>query len=163
MDIFSPEKRREIMQRVRLRNTAPERAVRSILHRLGFRFRLHARKLPGKPDIVLPKYNTVIFVHGCFWHRHVGCPRASTPASRQEYWLPKFQRTVQRDKENRQKIRGLGWNVITVWECELKKPESLTDKLETLIRHASPHFPVTPLPLAKAAEQSGKYRTDKKG
>jgi len=129
---------------------------------MGFRFRLHAPKLPGKPDIVLPKHNIVIFVHGCFWHRHAGCPRASTPASRQEYWMPKFQRTVRRDKQNRRKIRLLGWSVITVWGCELKTPASLAYRLENSIRRLSSHYPKPLIQLAKAAEVPGKYETGKK-
>lgn len=150
------------MQRVRPKDTTPEKTVRSVLHRLGFRFRLHTPKLPGKPDIVLPKHNIVIFVHGCFWHRHAGCPRASTPASRQEYWIPKFQRTVRRDKQNRRKICLLGWNVITVWECELKTPASLAHRLENLIRRLSSHYPKPFVQLAEAAEVPGKYETRKK-
>ncbi len=125
------------MQRVRSKDTLPEKTVRSFLHRQGFRFRLHDRHLPGKPDIVLPKYKAMIFVHGCFWHRHAGCPRATTPASRQEYWIPKFQRTIQRDKQNRRKASLLGWRVITVWECELKEPDVVAAKLANVLRHYS--------------------------
>lgn len=120
MDTFSPEKRSEIMRRVHSTDTTPEKKVRSLLHGLGFRFRLHRSDLPGKPDIVLPKYRTVVFIHGCFWHRHPGCPRASTPATRREYWLPKFERTMQRDRVNQVKLIGLGWRVVVVWECEMR-------------------------------------------
>jgi DNA mismatch endonuclease (patch repair protein) len=120
LDTFSPGKRSDIMRRVRSTDTTPERKVRSLLHKLGFRFRLQRRDLPGKPDIVLPKRRTVIFVHGCFWHRHPGCSRATTPSSSQEYWLPKFRRTIERDKKNQDELRRQGWNVIVVWECEVK-------------------------------------------
>lgn len=133
MDTVSPEKRSEIMGRIRSRNTRPEMQVRSLLHRMGFRFRLHRKDLPGSPDIVLPKYATVIFVHGCFWHRHAGCPQAGTPATRPEYWLPKFRRTVELDKENQDRLRELGWKVIVLWECELEPLEDLGRKLRDWI------------------------------
>ena len=129
MDTFSPEKRSDIMRRVRSTDTTPEKKVRSLLHKLGFRFRLHRSDLPGKPDIVLPKHRAVVFVHGCFWHRHQGCPHATTPASRQEYWLPKFKRTVERDKKNQEELRQKGWNVIVVWECETKDISKIAEYL----------------------------------
>ena len=151
------------MQRIRFKDTTPEKAVRSLLHRLGFRFRLHHAKLPGKPDIVLPKYSTVVFVHGCFWHRHPGCPKATTPASRQEYWLPKFQRNVERDEQNRRAVRALGWDVITVWECELKKPEVLADRLRSLIRKDHLRYPRMEAQLLQAAQQAAKYKIKRKG
>jgi len=132
LDTFPPEKRSDIMRRVRSADTMPERKVRSLLHKLGFRFRLHQNDLPGKPDIVLPKHRTVIFVHGCFWHRHQGCPRATTPASRQEYWLPKFSRTVERDRKNQEELQRQGWNIIVVWECETK---NLTLLALQLVKH----------------------------
>lgn len=136
MDTFSATERSDIMRRVHGKNTTPEKTVRSMLHRLGFRFRLHGKNLPGNPDIILPKYKTAVFVHGCFWHRHSGCPRASTPATRQEYWLPKFRRTIERDEANQAKLRNTGWNVIVVWECELKDRERLGAKLSKLIHGA---------------------------
>lgn len=106
------------MRRVHSTDTTPERLVRSLLHKLGYRFRIHRLDLPGKPDIVLPKRRTVVFVHGCFWHRHQDCPHATTPASRREYWLPKFKRTVDRDRKNQEELQESGWNVVVVWECE---------------------------------------------
>ena len=118
------------MRRVRSVNTAPEIKVRSLLHRLGFRFRLHRKDLPGNPDIVLPKHSAVIFVHGCFWHRHPGCSRATTPASHRDYWLPKFSRTVERDFKNQEQLRSSGWKVVVVWECELKNLDILADRLQ---------------------------------
>ncbi len=121
------------MRRVRSTDTVPERMVRSLLHKLGFRFRLHRSDLPGKPDIVLPKHRTVVFVHGCFWHRHQGCPHATTPTSGQEYWLPKFRRTIERDRINQEELRQQGWNVVVVWECETKSLARLTAELMRLI------------------------------
>ena len=119
-DILTKRKRSWNMSRIKGKNTKPELLLRSLLHRSGFRFRLHNKKLPGKPDIVLPRYKTVIFVNGCFWHRHSGCKYAYTPKSRQEFWLKKFETTIERDKEKEKKLKREGWNVIVVWECELK-------------------------------------------
>lgn len=151
------------MRLVRSKDTLPEKALRSLLHRRGFRFRLHDRTLPGKPDLVLPKYRAVIFVHGCFWHRHPGCPRTRTPATRQDYWVPKFERTVQRDQQNQRKLRLLGWNVLTVWECELKEAEALVDRLAGLIRREAASYPATDLPpLAAVAEEPGDYAPEEK-
>ena len=113
------------MSRIRGRDTGPERIVRSMLHCMGYRFRLNRADLPGKPDIVLPKYGTVVFVHGCFWHRHRGCRYAYTPKSRVTFWQRKFRRNIERDREVRRKLRALGWWVLVVWECELSKPERL--------------------------------------
>src|SRR5690606_19657417 len=106
------------MGRIRGRDTIPERRVRSLLHRLGYRFRLHRRDLPGRPDIVLPRHKTVILVHGCFWHRHPGCGNCTTPTANQEFWLSKFDANVKRDRHSIQALRDLGWKVIVVWECE---------------------------------------------
>jgi DNA mismatch endonuclease (patch repair protein) len=133
LDTFLPEKRSDIMRRVHSTDTTPERKVRTLLHRLGYRFRLHRKDLPGKPDIVLPKRRAVIFVHGCFWHRHHKCPHASTPASNQEYWLPKFQRTVERDRRNQEELRKRGWNVLIIWECDIKNLEKLGKRISGLI------------------------------
>lgn len=117
------------MSRIRGKDTKPEIAVRSILHRLGYRFRLHRRDLPGNPDIVLPKHHTVILVHGCFWHRHKGCKYAYTPKSRVDFWKKKFTENVERDKRNRKALRQEGWKVIVVWECELRDPDKLVMRL----------------------------------
>ena len=125
MDTLTKEKRSWNMSRITGRNTKPEILLRSLLHREGFRFRLHDKRLPGKPDIVLPRHRTVIFVNGCFWHRHNNCEYAYTPKSRQEFWLNKFQETVQRDQEKQKMLAGLGWQVLVVWECELKRNSSL--------------------------------------
>jgi len=122
------------MSRIRGANTKPEIRVRSLLHHMGYRFRLHRKDLPGKPDIVLPKYETVIFVHGCFWHRHPDCQFAYTPKSRVEFWTKKFARNVERHDEVEAELTALGWNVVVVWECETKNEDALyellTERLE---------------------------------
>lgn len=120
VDFLSPSERSERMSRIRSSNTAPEVALRRAMHALGFRFRLHSKGLPGKPDIVLPRYKTVIFVHGCFWHRHRGCKVATTPKTNTEFWVEKFDRNVVRDARTREQLERLGWRVIVVWECELR-------------------------------------------
>ena len=109
------------MALIRGRDTRPEKQMRSLLHGAGYRFRLHDRKLPGRPDIVLKKYRTVVFVHGCYWHRHSGCRHATTPRTRTEFWEEKFRGTVQRDEAHTQALQSAGWCVIIVWECELRK------------------------------------------
>ncbi len=135
VDRISKERRSWNMSRIKGKNTGPEKQLRSMLHRAGYRYRLHHPKLPGRPDIVLPKYHTVVFVHGCYWHRHKGCTNATTPKSRTEFWQKKFSDTVRRDKLKAEQLRGLSWHVITVWECELKKNpqavlEQVTDQLK---------------------------------
>ena len=119
-DTKTPAERSENMSRIRSIDTKPEEIVRKYLFNHGFRYRKNDKRYPGKPDIVLPKYRTVIFVNGCFWHMH-GCSRSRLPHSNQEYWKPKIKRNIERDAENKQKLEKDGWNVIIVWECELKK------------------------------------------
>lgn len=119
-DTKTPAERSENMSRIRSTNTKPEEIVRKYLFSHGFRYRKNDKRYPGKPDIVLPKYRTIIFVNGCFWHMH-GCSRSRLPRSNQEYWKPKIERNIQRDAENQQKLEADGWKVIVVWECELKK------------------------------------------
>lgn len=113
------------MAAIKGRNTTPELTVRKMLHRLGYRFRLHRRDLPGTPDIVLPKYKTVIFVHGCFWHRHPDCKYTTTPKTRKEFWDGKFLKNINRDTNNQAKLTGAAWNVLVVWECQTRDPISL--------------------------------------
>lgn len=125
---ITAEQRRLNMAAVRAKDTGPERAVRSILHRLGLRFRLHQRGLPGTPDIVLKRHKVVVFVHGCFWHHH-DCPRGKLPSTRTDFWVPKLQRNAERDKANAALLRRLGWRVLTVWECELREPRKLVRRL----------------------------------
>ncbi len=124
-DRIPPEHRSWNMSRIRGRDTKPEVLVRSLLHRMGYRFRLHRTDLPGKPDIVLPKYRTIVLVHGCFWHRHRNCRFAYTPKSRMEFWNAKFARNVERDLDVRRQLRKLGWKVVVVWECQLTKVHRL--------------------------------------
>ena len=118
-DKISKEKRSQNMQRIRPRNTKPELFIRSALHKLGFRFRLHCKDMLGKPDIVLPKYRTIIFVDGCFWHRHANCIEASRPKTNSEYWEEKILCNVKRDKKQRSALKNVGWNIVSVWECEI--------------------------------------------
>lgn len=117
------------MSRVKGRDTKPELAVRSLLHRLGYRFRLHRQDLPGKPDIVLPGRRAVVLVHGCFWHRHPDCRYATTPKSNREYWQRKFAGNKERDRRQRAELAALGWKVIVVWECELRDIQALARSL----------------------------------
>lgn len=135
MDVISPEQRSRIMAANKSRNTKPELAIRRMLHAMGFRFRLHRKDLPGCPDIVLPKYKTVILVNGCFWHQHAGCKLASKPATRKEFWETKLSRNVERDSENAAKLAALGWRVIVVWECELQKSNDLAQRLAFSIKN----------------------------
>lgn len=133
-DIWPKEKRSEVMSLVRSRNTKPEKAVRSVLHHMGIRFRLHRRDLPGRPDIVLPKYRSVIFVHGCFWHFHQNCRDGKIPRSNQDYWKPKLERTIRRDNEALAALRNAGWSTLVIWECEVRKnlPE-VQDRILTFL------------------------------
>lgn len=133
-DKITREQRSNNMSRIRSGNTQPEIIVRKLLHRMGYRFRIHRDDLPGKPDIVLPKYRTVVFVHGCFWHSHPGCKRAVMPKSNIDYWHPKIERNKQRDLDNTKKLVSLGWNVCIIWECETKDRLYLQDKLLTMLQ-----------------------------
>lgn len=119
MDLLSTEKRSWNMSRIRSKNTKPEIVLRKVLHKMGFRYRLYDKKLPGSPDLVFSKHKTVIFVHGCFWHRH-GCKQTTMPSTREEFWKAKFEANVERDKMNIQSLHANGWRVMVVWECELK-------------------------------------------
>lgn len=120
MDIVSKEKRSRMMSGIKGKNTKPELLLRSALHKLGFRFRIQRKDLPGKPDIVLPKYKTIIFVHGCFWHRHLGCKYAYTPKSNIEFWTNKLEGNVIRDRLTEKALEEMGWRILIVWECEVK-------------------------------------------
>lgn len=119
-DSFGSEQRSWIMSRIRAEDTQPELVVRRFLHSRGFRYRLHDGRLPGKPDVSLPKYQTVVFVHGCFWHAHSGCKYFRMPKTREEYWRSKISRNVARDAEVAAALTRSGWTVLTVWECELR-------------------------------------------
>lgn len=134
MDRITTDQRSLNMTAVRSQNTKPELAVRSALHAMGLRFRLHQRSLPGSPDIVLKKHATIILVHGCFWHGH-SCPKGRPPASRPEFWLPKLERNRERDRNAIRDLRKLGWRVVTVWECQTVKAENLTKLLSRHFTH----------------------------
>ncbi len=134
VDHISPEHRSWNMSRIRGKDTSPELVVRSYMHNLGFRFRLHKKNLPGRPDLILPKYNTVMFVHGCFWHQCPNCERGSRiPKSNVDYWEKKLNRNIERDRQHVKDLRGLGYKVITIWECQTKSEASLRKKIRTLI------------------------------
>ena len=128
-DRITKQRRSWNMSRIRGVNTKPELLVRSLLHGMGFRYRLHVRALPGCPDIVLPRWKSAVLVHGCFWHRHHGCRLAYTPKSRKAFWTKKFQGNVNRDKKASTLLRRLGWRVFVVWECELQNRERLARRL----------------------------------
>lgn len=119
------------MSRIKGRDTIPEKRVRSLLHRLGFRFSLGNKNLPGHPDIILKRYRTAIFVHGCFWHRHIGCKNAVLPKTREDFWLAKLNGNAGRDRQNVAALKQLGWNVLIVWECEVEDESKLSRKLLT--------------------------------
>lgn len=128
-DVFSPEKRSAVMRRVKGRDTGPELAVRRLLWGAGYRYRLHRKDLPGKPDIVLPGRRTVVFVHGCFWHGHDCARGARQPKANADYWIAKIAGNRERDAANLEALTALGWTPITVWECDLKQPDALRGRL----------------------------------
>ena len=121
MDIWSKEKRSEVMSKIRSKNTKPERLLRSALHQHGYRFRIHRDDLPGKPDITLPKFNTLIFVNGSFWHFHKNCPEGRIPDTNSKFWKEKLYKNVVKDKRNQKECEQLGWKVLVIWECEIEK------------------------------------------
>ncbi len=134
-DIVDPETRSRMMSGIEGKNTKPELALRRALHARGFRYRLHDNKLPGKPDLILPRFRTAIFVHGCFWHRHEDCKYATTPATREEFWKLKFRKNVARDKRNTAALIDEGWKVAVIWECEIKRSlVEVADKIEYWIK-----------------------------
>lgn len=136
VDLFSEEKRSWIMSRVKGRNTKPEILVRSMIFRMGYRFRLHKRDLPGTPDIVLPRHGKVIFVHGCFWHGHRGCSRSKRPENNKLFWDKKIDGNIKRDELHCLQLRELGWKILVVWECETKYPAKLSQKLEVFLNES---------------------------
>lgn len=160
MDTFSPEARSEIMRRVRSANTTPELLVRRLLHRAGYRFTLANKHLPGNPDIVLPRYRTVVFVHGCFWHRHRGCREATMPASNVAYWSAKLERNRVRDRQNGRRLRQLGWRVVIVWECQTRRPERLLTVLKRTLMPACYELPAKGTQIAAETQMS--YRRSRR-
>lgn len=133
MDIVSATKRSQMMSGIRGKNTKPELVVRSLAHRLGLRFRLHGKELPGRPDLVFPKHRTAVFVHGCFWHRH-DCGLAAVPKTRTEFWLAKFAANVERDRVSKAELKSQGWRVLEIWECETREPAVVERRLRKHFR-----------------------------
>lgn len=158
-DIMDTKRRSELMARIRNRDTTPELAVRRIAHRMGLRFRLHRKDLPGRPDLVFPKHRLTVFVHGCFWHRHEGCRYASTPKSRIAFWTEKFAANVERDARREAALRTLGWRVFVIWQCETKDEAAVERKLAELIRCGR----ATPERRSTLSAATGNYRSTAQG
>lgn len=133
MDRLSPDQRSRLMGRVRQKNTKPELVLRRIVFALGYRYRLHVKDLPGSPDLVFPSRRKVIFVHGCFWHRHDGCRLATVPKTRAEFWQSKFDANCQRDQRVENELATLGWEILSVWECETRGSSSLPSKIQLFL------------------------------
>ena len=162
-DTLTPQKRSWNMSRIRSFDTKPEVLLRSLLHRMVFRFRVHRKDLPGRPDIVLPKYRTVVLVHGCFWHQHPGCVEAAFPKSNRKYWKAKLEGNVARDRRNQRALRKDGWRVLRCWECQLEKdPAQIAMHLARELRGPSLDNGDCSLPsrtqLLKAAETRANYK-----
>jgi DNA mismatch endonuclease (patch repair protein) len=132
-DIYPSQKRSEVMRSVKGKDTEIEHLVRRSIHAMGFRFRLHAADLPGRPDVVLPRHRKVIFVNGCFWHQHPGCPRSKRPKTRADWWQSKLNRNVERDREARRELTAMGWKFLVVWECETRDRKVLIEGLRTFL------------------------------
>ncbi|SRR6266404_94370 len=132
-DVFTPEKRSAIMARIKGRNTKPEILVRKLVHSLGYRFRLHQNMILGKPDLVLPRHQKIIFVHGCFWHGHVRCSRAGLPSTNIEFWEKKILANRKRDASVKGKLNRSGWQILIIWQCQTKNIESLTERLKCFL------------------------------
>jgi DNA mismatch endonuclease, patch repair protein len=133
MDTLTPAERSERMSRVRSVDTKPEMTVRRLVHRMGFRYRLHNRKLPGNPDLVFARLGKIIFVHGCFWHRHGTCKNTRWPKSKLDFWKPKLEQNQQRDLANQKALRKAGWKLLIVWECQLKDQDKLAEKINRFL------------------------------
>lgn len=133
-DTLTPSQRKLCMSHNKWINTHPEVVVRKLTYPLGYHYRLHRKDLPGCPDIVFPKRKKVIFINGCFWHRHTCKKGRSIPATRKKFWQQKFERTIERDKKNKRELKKLGWKVLVVWECQIKKPEKLINKISKFLK-----------------------------
>jgi DNA mismatch endonuclease, patch repair protein len=138
MDTLTPDKRSTLMAKVHSKDTKPELAVRSLLHKMGYRYRLHRKDLPGKPDLTFPSRRAVVFVHGCFWHQHLHCRAGRIPMSKEEYWRPKLLKNVTRDGANLDALQTSGWRVMVVWECETKDPAFLGKRLVSFLDPLKP-------------------------
>lgn len=134
LDPLTIQERSERMSRVRSKDTRPELAVRKLVHKLGFRFRLHRKDIPGRPDLVFPSRRKAIFVHGCFWHRHQGCALARLPKTRPEFWVPKLEGNRLRDRKKQRELRRAGWDFITIWECEVKDQAAVVRVVNKFLR-----------------------------
>ncbi len=132
-DKLTPERRSLNMSKIRAKNTSPEMMVRRIVHSMGFRYRLHVRELPGKPDLVLPRLKKIIEIRGCFWHQHEGCVESHFPKSQIEYWRPKLTKNVERDRLNESKLTSNGWTILTIWECELRNSAQTRNRLQRFL------------------------------
>ncbi len=133
MNRLTPEQRSDNMRRIRGRDTGPEMIVRRLVHGLGYRYRLHRRDLPGKPDMVFPKRGKVIFIHGCFWHQHQGCSDGHQPRSNRGYWQTKLANNLRRDSEHMRQLEAAGWNILVIWECELADRAALTRRIQRFL------------------------------
>ena len=135
-DTVTPKRRSEIMSNIRAKGMKPEMAVRRITHAMGYRYRLHRKDLPGKPDLVFPGRRKVIFVHGCFWHQHadLACKISRRPRSNQDYWLPKLERNVKRDAEHQARLTELGWDVLVIWECDVESGDGIADLIREFLK-----------------------------
>ncbi|WP_340162438.1 MULTISPECIES: very short patch repair endonuclease [Halomonadaceae] len=160
VDIKNRDQRSHNMSAIRGKDTKPEMLVRRYLHSCGYRFRLHRKDLPGKPDLVMPKYQLVIFVHGCFWHRHENCRYSTTPSNRSEFWQEKFAKNVERDSRNREALLESGWRVLIIWECGLKHAKDELPELSRLIENNTgfqvwPATPPKPRALSNVIQKRG--------
>lgn len=134
MDTVSKRKRSEVMGQVKSKDTTPEMLVRRLVHRMGYRYRLHRKDLPGKPDLVFPGRKKVIFVHGCFWHRHQGCSNTRTPKSRTNFWETKFQQNVERDRRVCDELQAMGWDFMIIWECQTKDETLIAEQVDAFLK-----------------------------
>jgi DNA mismatch endonuclease (patch repair protein) len=137
MDVFTKEKRSLIMAKIKGKDTKPEKVVRSLLHQMGYRFRLHRGDLPGNPDIVLPKHKKIIFVHGCFWHGHKRCSRSKRPSTNKKFWNEKLSKNIERDKRNQRKLRKLEWTPLVIWQCQIKDLDNLSKKISRFLNRTT--------------------------
>ena len=163
-DVLSKEQRHRCMSNIRGKNTKPELIVRKFLFSKGLRFRLHRKDLPGNPDIVLPKYKTVVFINGCFWHGHDGCKYYTLPKSNVDFWESKITNNKNRDVLNEIKLKELGWKVIRIWECEIRRIQNRNKSLERLynqIVKKATRYKENQIPIQIAAEESMEYGKDK--
>ena len=163
-DILTKEQRSLNMSRIGARDTGPELVVRRTAHRMGLRFRLYRKDLPGTPDLVFPKHRLAVFVHGCYWHRHDGCRFAYSPKSRVEFWTKKFKQNVARDSRNQSLLRELGWRILVIWECETRDVKTVEDKLHEYLCTGDvlPYSTQESGKFLKVADTAGKYRTKHK-